>query len=142
MSSLTTPQINLAFQIVILVIISLSFALKKMHKYLLHGITMMIGVVLNAVSFLWVMGPSLHNFGEFILANATNRVSLVIVVHGVLGGMAEILGVIVVASWGLRSSTKNCVRKRKLMRATFILWMIALALGILLYILTYTQILG
>lgn len=142
MSSLTTPQINLVFQIVILAIISMSFALKRMHKYLLHGITMLIGVVFNTFSFLLVMGPSLLNFREFILANTLNRISLVTLAHSVLGGVAEILAVVLVASWHLQSSTKGCVRKRKVMRITFILWVIALALGILLYMLTYTSILS
>jgi uncharacterized membrane protein YozB (DUF420 family) len=142
MSSITTPQINLVFQIVILAIISMSFALKRMHKYFLHGITMLIGVVFNTFSFLLVMGPSLLNFREFILANTLNRISLVTLAHSVLGGVAEILAVVLVASWHLQSSTKGCMGKKKVMRITFILWVIALALGILLYVLTYTSILS
>ena len=142
MSSLTTPQINLAFQIVILIIIAASFLLKKSHKYLLHGTTMLIGIVLNTISFILVMGPSLLNYREFILANATDKISLAIIAHGIIGGMAEILAVIIIAFWGLRSSINNCAKNRKLMRVTFGLWLTALALGILVYILAYTSIFG
>jgi uncharacterized membrane protein YozB (DUF420 family) len=142
MSPLISPEINLVFQIVILAIIFVAFALKKMRKYLLHGWMMLVGVVLNALSFVLIMVPSFSNMREFILANALNRISLVTLAHGVLGGIAEVLGVILIAYWHLQSSTKNCVRRKKVMRITFGLWVIALLLGILLYILSYTSILG
>jgi uncharacterized membrane protein YozB (DUF420 family) len=142
MSSLTIAQSNLAFQIVILAVICMSLLLRKMHKYFLHGTTMLAGVILNGISFLRVMGPSLLNYREFILANMTNKVSLALLTHGVLGGMAEILAVVIVVFWGLRPSTRRCAKNRKLMQATLILWLIALALGILLFFVIYTSVLG
>jgi uncharacterized membrane protein YozB (DUF420 family) len=61
----------------------------------------------------------------------------VTLVHAGLGGTALVLGVFLVASWHLQASTQNCMRRKKMMRLTFVLWVLALILGILLYTLLY-----
>jgi hypothetical protein len=102
---------------------------------------MLIAVVLNAFSFVLVMGPTFLRSGPTLRANPLNRLSLVTLGHAGAGSLAEILGIWVVASWRLRSSTGKCVGKKKVMLAIALLWLTAILLGILLYVLLYTTML-
>lgn len=129
-------QVNLGLQIGILMLILIAFVLKTRHKYFIHGALMLVGVILNVVSFLLVMGPSLLSF-EIIRTQPLHDISLTTLTHGIIGGLALILGVIIVASWHLQSSTKNCMKTKRLMKPTIALWTIALVLGILLYTVLY-----
>ena len=97
---------------------------------------MLVGVILNVISFLLVMGPSLLGF-EIIRIQPLHEYSLITLTHAAIGGIALILGAITVISWRLQSSTKNCVKMKRLMKPTIILWTIALVLGILLYSVLY-----
>ena len=129
-------QVNLGLQITILTIILIGYILKRKAKFFLHGTSMLVGVVLNLISFLLVMGPSLFSF-EIIRTQPLNEVSLIALTHGIIGGTALVSGALIVASWHLQSSTKNCVKRKKLMRMTIVLWTIALVLGIWLYTILY-----
>jgi len=110
-----------------------SLAFKKRRKFFLHGVTMIVAVALNALSFILIMGPSLFGLGSFIIAQTLDMISIVAVIHGVFGAVTEILGLWVVGIWRLQSSIQKCVRKKRIMRVTLAIWLIALLLGILLY---------
>jgi hypothetical protein len=131
--------INLPFQLVILVAMLGSLALKQKHKYFGHGIAMLLAAVLNAVSFVWVMGPSLPRIGELVANQPFNVISLVTVAHASSGTIAEILAIWIIVPWRLRSSTQYCIRKRKMMRVAPALRLIALLVGVIFYVLTYTS---
>jgi uncharacterized membrane protein YozB (DUF420 family) len=134
MSYLISPQANLVLQIIIFAILFVSFVLKMKHKYFLHGATMLTAVILNALSFLLVMGPRLSDLRQNVIVNYTfSRLSLTTIAHAALGSIAEILAILIVATWHLQSGTKNCIKKKKVMRVTFLLWFVALALGFVLY---------
>ena len=137
MVSLFVARSNLVFQIIILALLIASFVLNKKRKYFLHGSMMMIAAILNAFSFILVMGPSLLNLGQFVVNYPLSRLSVVAMMHGIFGAIAEILAIWVVISWRLRSSTKYCVRKRKIMQVTLVLWLIVMFLGVLLYALLW-----
>ena len=130
-------QSNLVFQIIILALLIASLILKKGRNYFLHGSTMMIAAILNAFSFILVMGPSLLNLGQLVVDKPLNMISIATMTHGILGAIAEFLAIWVVVSWRLRSSTKYCVKKRKIMKVTLVLWLIAVFSGILLYAFLY-----
>jgi hypothetical protein len=99
---------------------------------------MLVAVILNALSYFLIMGPTVLSMRVFIVSNALDRLSVVTVVHVVFGTTAETLAVAIVAFWHLRRSTQGCVRKRKLMKVTLVLWVLALLWGILLYFVTYS----
>jgi uncharacterized membrane protein YozB (DUF420 family) len=129
-------QVNLGLQIGILALIWIAYFIRKRRKYFIHGTLMLVGIILNVISFLLVMGPSLLSF-DIIRTQPLHEYSLITLTHSAIGSIALILGVIVVASWHLQSSTKNCVKMKKVMKPTIILWTIALVLGIALYIILY-----
>jgi uncharacterized membrane protein YozB (DUF420 family) len=137
----TVSQANIVLQIVIFAAVLVGFAFAKRGKSLVHGVMMLVAVLLSLFSFLWTMEPTLLNLEQFITSHPADRISLVTIVHGVLGGTVEILGVWLVASWGFRKSVARCTRKRRIMLLTMILWAIVFSLGLLLYVLLYTTLL-
>ena len=130
-------QANLILEIIILMVLFAAFALKRKGKFLKHGGMMLVGVVLTILSFVIVMGPALFSLGQNGLFDHPGRLYFVTLVHAGLGGAALALGIFLVASWHFQASTQNCVRRKRIMRLTFVLWVLALILGILLYMLLY-----
>jgi uncharacterized membrane protein YozB (DUF420 family) len=53
--------------------------------------------------------------------------------HANAGTATAILGIWIVASWRLRQTTKFCAPKRKFIRATSIMWLFTLSLGVIFY---------
>jgi len=126
-------QINLAFQIAILVVLSASLLLKRKRMLFLHGVGMLMAMILNAVSLILVMIPS-----SLALNYTLNTFSSIAILHSSIGTIAEALAVWLVASWRLQSP-KYCARRRKAMRVTLALWLGALFMGILIYVTLYTN---
>jgi uncharacterized membrane protein YozB (DUF420 family) len=129
-------QANLVLQIVILAILVTAYILKRRGKFLAHGIMMLAAVILTASSIILVMAPSLLGLIH-VYRNYTLTTLAVIVGHAVLGGIVETLGIWIVVFWHLRPPSQSCAAKRRTMRATFIVWLVTLFLGILLFILLY-----
>ena len=128
--------INLGFQIIILSLLLAGYLLKLKGKFILHGTLMFVAVILNIVSFILVMGPSILGF-EIIVVDPLNFISVIAVVHGVIGGIALISGAVLVFSWHLQKSFKSCLKRKRIMKPTIILWTLALLFGIWLYTILY-----
>jgi len=127
--------VSLVLQIAVLVMLFGSLGLKGKKKFRQHGITMLLAVVLHTISILAVMIPS---FGAITSGDFPVLVSAIAYVHGITGIIAEICGVWIIATWRLRTSLQYCAPKKKLMRLTLISWLVALFLGVLLYLRFYT----
>jgi len=93
--------------------------------------------VLNAVSIFLVMGPSLLARIGSIQESPLGGLSVGILGHAALGSFVELLGIWLVGSWHLQSSTQACARRRKIMLFTLTLWIINILVGILLYAYIY-----
>jgi uncharacterized membrane protein YozB (DUF420 family) len=130
-------QVNLGIQLVILAVLFASLIMKNRRNYFLHGGTMTAAALLNAFSFILVMGPSLFGLEQLVVSQPQHVASLVTIIHASFGTIAEILAIWLVVSWRLRSSVKYCAMKRKTMKIVLILWLVALFSGILLHFLLY-----
>jgi len=127
--------VSLVLQIIVLILLFGSLGLKGRKKLRQHGITMLIAVVLHTISILAVMIPS---FGVITSGDFPVFISAVAYGHGITGIIAEVFGVWIIATWRLRTALQYCAPKKKLMRLTLIFWLIALFLGIVLYLHFYT----
>jgi len=136
--ALIPPQINLSLQIATLIILFASLTLKRKRKYFAHGATMLTAVILNALSFLLVMMPSLSTL-EILKTQPLHWFSLATLAHAGLGAITIILGAWIVAAWHLQQSNQNCIRKKRLMRLTLMLWVTVFFLGFVLYTVLYTS---
>jgi uncharacterized membrane protein YozB (DUF420 family) len=138
MEPIAASQANVVFQLIIVLILLASISFKLKRKYVLHGAMMLVAVVLNVFSFLFVMLPSLLGL-EIIRTQPLHMFSIVALAHACIGAVSLILGAWIVGSWHLQSSTKSCVERKRVMRLVLILWSLALVVGMVLYMFLYTN---
>ncbi len=123
-------DLNLLLQLVILVIliVGFKFGKEKTAKSLKrHGNMMTIVVVLNAIGILFVMGPSFVGYFSTPLLELSTIGILSTSLHALVGSLAEVFGIAFVFN-------KKPKKIRLWMRLTMLFWIIALILGISLYL--------
>ena len=127
--------ISLVTQMVVLVLLFGSLWLKGKKQYRQHGITMLTAVVVHLVVVLAWMLPEFYSLLRSLISiNLADIITLTALVHAVTGIMTAIFGIWLVASWHLQADIKTCFAKKGAMRVTLTLWLIALVLGIILYL--------
>jgi uncharacterized membrane protein YozB (DUF420 family) len=106
-------------------------------KYMIHGIIMVCSIVLHTISALVIVFPSLLSL-DGVLSDLSTRLSLLVVTHAVVGSIVEILGVFLVAAWiSNRTKVDNCFKRKRVMEATIVLWVLEFALGVYVYMTLY-----
>jgi uncharacterized membrane protein YozB (DUF420 family) len=127
-----SSDLNLILQILLLALLLIGFVLGKRKtgsSLKLHGRLMAVLVALNALAILLIMGPSLFiNFGAAVGEVFVIGFPLTLLHHSV-GLIAEVLGAVLVF--------RKSGNVRRWMRTTFVLWFVALLLGIGFYIVYY-----
>ena len=140
MEPLIPPQVNAVLQFVILVFLSIAIGFKRRNSYWRHGALTLVATVLNLFSLLTVMLPSALG-KEIIRTQPFHIVSVVTFFHSSIGAVTAFLSVWLVVTWHLRSSPKDCFKRKNLMRVTMALWMFSVILGFLLYAYLHTTLL-
>ena len=127
--------ISLGIQIVVLGLLLSAVFLKSQKKYRQHGVVMLSALVLHIISIMVVMVPS---FGAFFSMSGTvnfaDTLVIVTLVHVSAGLLAAVLGIWLVSSWHLKADLQTCFGKKRVMDITFVLWSLAIVLGIALYL--------
>jgi uncharacterized membrane protein YozB (DUF420 family) len=127
--------ISLVIQIAVLVLLIGAIVLKKQKKFRQHGITMLSAVVLHIIAILAVMIPSLAAF--FGAPRSIDYADVFVVFtlfHVTAGIVAASLGVWLVGSWRLETNMQPCFKKKRIMDATLVLWVLAIITGMVLYL--------
>jgi hypothetical protein len=126
---------NLVIEIVVLLLLALSLYLEKKKKFAWHGNVMLVAVLITGVLVVSHMGPSLI----YLLREEVpilDPIALVGLSHGIIGAIAEFLGIWLVGTWAyVQSDIKYCIQRKKLMRIILAFWVLALGVGILYYFL-------
>jgi len=121
-----------------LIVILAGYVLRRMKKLFYHGITMAVAALVNFFSFLIVMLPfSISLLSDFVPTHSFNYLSLVLIIHMALGITTGILALRILAAWRLRSTVQYCAKLKKTMRATLVLWLTTLAMGLVVYSFLY-----
>jgi len=95
-------DLNLILQIVIVILLLTGYMLARRKVIFNHGKIMLISVILNAVAILLVMGPSLLLGAGSIITAPLKPTSIIgVIIHPILGGIAELTGIYLVYSWKL-----------------------------------------
>ncbi len=131
--------LSFLIQVTVLVLLITSYMFKRKQKFRRHGILMLSAVILHASMILTIMVPSLSAI-TFTTTGLPMTTVLTAIVHATFGTTTLGLGVWIVGSWRLRTSLQFCSPKKKIMRATFILWVTAITIGIILYFALYMPI--
>lgn len=124
----STP--NLVVQAIITAILLIGVFYVKRRRIASHGYLTLAAVILNVVSVLVIMLPSVFR----ILTGATfNAFTLVVLTHSILGTATVIVGVYLVATWRLRKPGESCFMLRNYMKPLAIIWILSAALGAYVY---------
>jgi len=101
-------------------------------------------VVLHLTMVFYVMIPSfvLAVIPDYSVPAPLSIVSVVGVIHAILGAMALSLGFWLVGSWRFRRNLQGCINKKKIMLKTIVIWAAALILGIILYAIFIRTLMG
>ena len=130
-------DLNLVFQVAIAAfLVSALFAIAR-GKYRIHGAIMGCCIALNTASIFLVMVPSLLGL-DGLISGLSTRLSLLVVTHAVVGSVVETLGFFLVAAW-IYNGTRvdNCFRRKHLMEAAIVLWILEIVLGVYVYMALY-----
>lgn len=132
-------QANIVILFVALFLIILSLYLEKKHKWVWHGNSMIIVMLITVLLVIAHMGPA---FITAVKETVTqfNYTALAGVIHGAIGATAISLGVWLLWIWAINesSSTQYCVTRKKRMWKILAFWLVSLALGGLYYLLHIT----
>ena len=136
--TLIQTDINVIMQVVMLIIIIVSLVYKNRRKFKIHGELMGIAVILNLISLFAVMLPSFNKNYEYFTTATSELGVQTIWIHAILGAIALILGIFLVAAWALRpANVAACSRRKRIMDITILLWVISLMFGISSYVVFY-----
>ncbi len=132
-------NVSLTLQIVILflLILGLPFVRGPSNKknLMLHGYLTVLALALHTILIFAVMVPSFENgFAEF--GDLSLLSSFTVWSHAILGTAAEVLGILLVATWLIYGPSKmRCGRWKKWMAPIFVIWVISIVNGALVHIL-------
>jgi membrane-associated HD superfamily phosphohydrolase len=124
---------SLALQIVVLLLLIVGYNYKRRMKFKQHGTILGLAVILHLVMIFAIMIPSFYFLIPAFLIPSAVLNTLVVLIHAVSGTAAIIMGVYLIGVWGFRKDMKSCFRRKVPMRYTFIVWIVSLIFGILLY---------
>lgn len=132
-------NVGLALQVVILFLLILGLPFVKgkdgKNNAARHGYLTLVALVLHTILIFVIMVPSFsENLGE--IGGLSILSSVTVWSHAVLGTLAEVLGIVIVASWLLHSPSRmTCYRMKAWMAPVFIVWAVSLINGALIHIL-------
>jgi hypothetical protein len=129
---------TLLLQIVILVVLVVGYKFKMDKKLRKHGMTMSAAVILHVISILTIMIPSMLKYSDLLLIDISSTPVIVTWIHATIGLLAATLGMFLVIEWRFRPPPEmRCAKRKRLMKPLLILWILALLLGITVYIYAY-----
>ena len=138
-------QVDFIFQVSIFIVLAVGMLVLRKRKIKAHAQLMLAAVLLNLVSFIAVMGPAWDNVGEGV----AGVLGTVAIGHVGSGALALLLSFWIVGSWllspllmkPLKISCYGTLNKR-VMWAILLLWATSLILGLFLYLMVNTNLLG
>jgi uncharacterized membrane protein YozB (DUF420 family) len=95
---------------------------------------MTFAIVVHAAAVLLVMIPSLALSLDIFISDLSNPFVIITWIHVPLGFVALILGIYLILVWRFRSPDASCYKRAKLMRPLWLLWVLSMILGVLIYV--------
>jgi uncharacterized membrane protein YozB (DUF420 family) len=133
-------DLNLVIQVAMGVSLIAGALLARAKRYVAHGICQTTVVLLNLVMIAVIMEPP---FGERVVPRLSTHLGkpyyAIVTLHGVLGVIAELLGlyVLLVAGTNILPPSWRFARWKVWMRIELILWWLVIFAGILTYYVWY-----
>jgi uncharacterized membrane protein YozB (DUF420 family) len=121
---------NLGLQLITLACLVLGVVIVKNAKIKFHSLAMLVAVVLNAISILYVMLPSAI---RILVRASVNSFTFTVALHSILGIVAEILGIYFVWKWRFRKPRESCFNFRSQMKIVNFIWVGMFIVGIIIF---------
>ena len=132
-----TADVNLLLQIAILCLLLIGRSRAKKKNFRKHGRYMAVAVALNVASLATIMLPSLLLGLGFLVTNPTNPLSILAILHAGFGTLSLSLSLYLVLKWRFSKPLVECLKNKRLMNPTIILWITTAMIGIILYLELY-----
>jgi hypothetical protein len=138
---LSLSEINLVSNTVVLALVLGSMGLRIKGKYLWHGITMIVAVAYTFLVFFAAGLPNLLNssYNPILTSSTLNTAEFGL--HAFFGIATLTSALWLIALWRPKS-TEFPMKSRKIAQAVTILWVLAYAVGIAIFITFNTTLLG
>ena len=131
-------DINLTIQIVMLIVILMGLFYKNKRKFKTHAKLVGIAVILHLISFFAVMLPSFYYSYDYFVTATSDLGAQTMWIHAIPGAFSMILGIFLVTAWVLSpTNIAACIKRKRLMDITTLLWSISLIFGIASYMVYY-----
>jgi uncharacterized membrane protein YozB (DUF420 family) len=130
---LTLAETSLIIQSVIFVLFLVSMAFRMKGKYLVHVVTLLVAVISMLSFFAWwiyEIAPSFDSYLPTVLSPPLHLVNWL--AHEFLGISTLVLGVWAASFWRL-GSTQFEAKSKRIWRLTWISWVLAYVVGLLLF---------
>jgi plastocyanin/uncharacterized membrane protein YozB (DUF420 family) len=131
-----TPNINLLVQLSMGLALLLGMMLARKKQFRAHGICQSLVVLLNLIPIALFMRPAFHRVVMPALpAGIHDRFYAVATIHATLGTIAEVLGIYIILSAGLKllPPALRFTNYKRWMRAELALWWLVIAFGLSTY---------
>lgn len=127
-----SSSFNMVLQLIILAFLLLGYLEARIEKnFLKHGYYLTSAIVVNSLSFLLIMGPSLIEYR--IWNQPLNVLNVIVVLHATVGLVVIVQGIWIFWGWRLQTNVKGCIYKRKQMKTTLYLWILTFVTGAIIY---------
>jgi hypothetical protein len=106
----------------------------KNRNLIMHGFLSILALSLNLAATISVMIPA-FNSSMTLISELSILESAIIWLHAVSGIIAILLGFVIIASWVIHPLGElGCSKTWRLMIPTFLIWLLALVLGLAIHI--------
>jgi hypothetical protein len=131
-------NVSLVVQIIALVLLFVGIIPSKLKKQkrnlIIHGYLSILSLALNVATIVAVMLPSYSSFlaemSQFSVSD-----SIIIWVHTISGAAAFGLGLVLVVAWAHKPLSKlDCLKRKRLMMPTIIIWVLSVILGVFIHL--------
>jgi hypothetical protein len=130
-----TSDIGLLLEVgVIATLLIGRFIFARKGRVISHGYALTIAIVLHAISVASIMIPSFANLINNPLTDFFSPAMILTWIHAPLGLLVLILGIYLVLDWRFRPPQDTCYKRVKLMRPLWLLWMLSVTMGIVMYL--------
>jgi len=131
-------DLNLILHLAILILMIAGFTFARRKKFEVHEKFMLAAIVLAGVSFFAWMAPSYIKYLDVVVSEFYTLGVIITNIHVLLGVISGILAVYIVLRMKFDLPERFRVKRvKRLMRATFTLWLLALVFGLSFYIWYY-----
>ena len=131
-------DINLILQVAIIVMLLMGYFQARKRNFGAHGNLMTAAVIVNAIAIIAIMNPSFFRILPFALRNPSAPRPTLLWPHVAIGALAELMGVYIVIR--MKSGTDESTHSSGIkwsMRIAFLFWLVALMVGVALYLVWY-----